>query len=325
MGSDDLFKINPEKAREIAEDVHRQYKRSTGFFKDCEPPNYEPPKGMIMKSKEHALYLTYIFALDQDVESGVLWSRARRLYEEIPWFFDAKQILTRSDEGLSEALKRLGVSNINTLVKKWKTISKILLEDYSGDPRRPTNETLDLERIRARIREVLGTSEQRRIRRYLQIMTANKLMKLENSEILGVFVDNNVAVFTIYTGVLQFGGELFEGFLDGYPILPLTRKAWSDAAAGLGIPPWELDEPIRIVSSRLCSEMKCILCPIREKCEKRFRLEINGNRVRLEKTTKVGEPYPPRFCVYCGRDLSSGAKFCDWCGRKNLGQMSGLT
>ena len=306
------FKLDLKKAKEIAETLHSQYKTGKRLFEKHKPPNYTPPSGMIAGSKGHALYLTYIFALEQDADPSVLWKNATELYKETQWFFDAEHILTRSDEGLSKALVKLGVSDVNTSLKRWRELSKILLENYSGDARNLPNKVPEPE-FRKAIREILGTKEDRQIHRYLQLMATYKLLKTKDLENLGIFIDRNVAIYTLYTGVLRLDSEQFEGFLDGDPILSLTRKAWNESLAATGVPPFELDDAIHIVSSKLCPKKKCLLCPVYEQCERDFNLEVDGNRIRLG-GTKAAEHYTATFCSRCGRDLPKGSRFCDGCG-----------
>jgi hypothetical protein len=309
--NDNSFIVEPVKAREIAGVLYREYKKGEGPFENSGRLSHELPQGMIEGSKVHSLYLTYIFVLDQSTRSEELWSQARQFYQETPWFFDTEQILTRSDEGLSKALTILGISDTSTSVKRWKTISKILLEDYSGDPRRIADKTRDPIVVRKRIGEILGTKDNGRIRRYQQLMTTSRLLKVTKPKSHGVFADEYIAVFTLCTGVLRFEGKLFEGSLDADPILSLTRKAWNEVA--MGIPARELEDAISLVSRSLCPERRCIICPIYQKCEKRFGLEISGKKIRL-RATSVGVANQMRFCSHCGRELMRNSRFCDGCG-----------
>lgn len=309
--SSNSLKLDLKKAKEIAVTLHNQYKTGKSLFEKHKPPDYASPPGMIAGSKEHALYLTYIFTLEQDADPSALWKKATELHKENPWFFDAEHILTRSDEGLSKALVKLGVSNVNRSRKRWRELSKILLENYSGDPRNLPK--ISEPELRKASSMILGTNDDRQIHRYLQLMTASKLLKTEDLEDFGMFVDRNVAIYSLYTGVLRLDSEQFDGFLDRDPILSLTRKAWNESLEAVGVQPWELDDAIHIVSSKLCQKKKCLLCPVYEQCERGFSLEIDGNKVRLG-GIKVAGLCTTSFCSCCGRDLSKGSRFCDGCG-----------
>jgi|GEM_PF-5331315 len=318
MSDKQSFNIDLEKAKEIATDLHLQYKKNSDLFRNFKLADYEPPQGMIRGSKEHALYLTYLFALEQD-KPDLLWSRAKQLYSESPWFFDAEHILSRSDEGLSKALAGLAVTDLEDSLTKWRKLSKILAENYSGDPRRLADKTPDLSKIQQKTEEILGTSEKRLVNRYLQLMTANKLLKLKEAKNLGILTDKNVTVFTFYTGVLKFEGKFFEGKLDDDPIRSLTRKVWYEAAQSKGIPIWEMEASLQILSSKLCPEKKCIICPVLEKCNKSFKIEIDGRRVRIT-SMKAKQLQPSNFCIYCGRELLKESRFCDGCGSEVAGK-----
>jgi hypothetical protein len=266
---------------------------------------------MNTQSKEHALYLTYIFMLERWADRDLLWKSAAELYTESPWFFDAEHILTRSDEGLKEALTRLGVSDIDGAMRRWRETSRILVENYSGDPKNLTK--VPETELRIAVRGIIGTNEERHIHRYLQLMAVNKMLKTKNLENVGVTVDRNVVIYTLYTGVLKICNRQGEVFVDRDPALSLTRKAWNEGLAAVNAQPWELDELIHIVSSRLCPKRRCLLCPIYKECERCFNLEIYGNRFR-----RIGfeadEPLTVSFCSRCGRDLPGDSRFCDGCG-----------
>ena len=209
MDVNESFKRDLNKAKKIADSIHRQYEKGTGIFQNFKIPEYGPPPEMIAGSKEHALYLTYIFALDQGAGSVETWKQARQLYQESPWFFDAAQISTRSEEGLSKVLVKIGASNIENSIKKWRVLSKILLEKYSGDPRNLSMRILDEATARKKTVEILQTNEIRRIHRYLQLMNFYGMLKVHDKESFGVFVDKGIALFTFYTGTLNFEGNIY--------------------------------------------------------------------------------------------------------------------
>ncbi|MEM3003679.1 MAG: zinc ribbon domain-containing protein [Candidatus Bathyarchaeia archaeon] len=310
MSNEELLRLDLNKAREIAATLHNRYKQGGKPFGKLKLPDYTPPQGMNTQSKEHALYLTYIFALEKWVDRDVLWKNAAELYTKSPWFFDAEHISTRSDEGLTEALARLGVSETDEAAKRWRGISKILIENYSGDPKNLSK--VPETDLRIAVREIIGTNEERHVHRYLQLMSANKLLK-KNLEEIGIIVERNLVIFTLYTGVLKLCDRQGEVFSDRDPVLSLTRKAWNEGLAAVKAPPWELDELLHIVSSKLCPRKRCLLCPVYEECERCFNLEIYGNRIRRI-GFETAEPSTASFCSYCGRDLLKDSRFCDGCG-----------
>jgi hypothetical protein len=307
--------VDQRKARELGESIYHQYQNRLGLFEKYEPPDYSLPKGIISGSKGHALFLTYVFALDDMINSNSIWKEARKIYEETPWFFDAEQILTRSDMGLFNTLTKLNVSEPNAHMKRWRTISKNLLYSYTGDPRRLTEKPLELSRVIKKVKKLLEINNDGRIFRYIQLMSTSRLLKIKKSKDLGVFIDRNIVLFTIYTGIIKIQDDSFEGYLDSDPLSTLTRKVWNKVVKTLKIKPWNLEDPLSIIGDKLCSDMKCLLCPIYSNCDKKFNMKIIKNKI------EIGIPKPEKiiilkFCIYCGRSLEKISKYCDYCGKK---------
>ena len=307
--------VDQSKARELGESIYHQYKNRLGLFEKYEPPNYCLPKGMISGSKGHALFFTYVFALDDMINSNSIWRKARQIYEESPWFFDAEQILTRSDTGLFDTLTKFSVIEPNENMKRWRNISKILLDSYAGDPRRLTGTPRELSRIIKKVKNLLEIDDDRIIYRYLQLMSTNRLLKIKKSRDFGIFVDMNIVLFTIYTGIIKIQNDFFEGYLDRDPLSTLTRKVWNKVVKNLSIKPWYLDYPLSIIGDKLCPEMKCLLCPVYSNCDKIFNMKISKNKITIgiSKTEKIVKLI---FCIYCGRNLEKNSQYCDYCGKK---------
>lgn len=307
--------VDQSKARELGENIYHQYQSRLGLFEKYEPPDYSLPKGIISGSKGHSLFLTYVFALDDTINSNSIWRKARQIYKETPWFFDAEQILTRSDTGLFDTLTKLNVTEPNEHMKRWRTISKNLLHSYAGDPRRLTEKPLELSKVIKKVKKLLEINDDGIISRYIQLMSASRLLKIKKSRDFGVFVDRNIVIFTIYTGVIRIQDDSFEGYLDRDPLSTLTRKVWNEVAKSLKIKSWNLEEPLSIIGDKLCPEMKCLLCPIYSNCDKKFNMKIIKNKI------EIGIPKPEKiaklkFCIYCGRNLEKISKYCDYCGKK---------
>ncbi|MCK5627481.1 hypothetical protein KAI23_05895, partial [Candidatus Bathyarchaeota archaeon] len=173
--------VDQSKARELGESIYHQYQNRLGLFEKYEPPDYSLPKGIISGSKIHSLFLTYVFALDDTINFNSIWRKARQIYEETPWFFDAEQILTRSDMGLFDTLTKLNVTEPNEHMKRWRTLSKILLYSYAGDPRRLTETPLELSRVIKKVKKLLEINDDGIISRYIQLMSTSRLLKIKKS------------------------------------------------------------------------------------------------------------------------------------------------
>ncbi len=307
--------VDQSKARELGESIYHQYQNRLGLFEKYEPVDYSLPTGIISGSKGHSLFLTYVFALDDMINSNSIWRKARQIYEETPWFFDAEQILTRSNTGLSDTLIKLNVTEPNEHMKRWRTISKNLLYSYAGDPRKLTEKPLELSRVIKKVKKLLEINDDRIIYRYIQLMSASRLLKIKKSKDLGVFIDSNIVLFTIYTGIIKIQNDFFEGYLDKDPLSTLTRKVWNKVVKTLKIKPWNLEKPLSIIGNKLCPDMKCLLCPIYSNCDKKFNIKISKNKIEIgiSKTEKI---IKSKFCSYCGRNLEKISKYCDYCGKK---------
>jgi hypothetical protein len=307
--------VDQSKARELGESIYHQCQNRLGLFEKYEPPDYSLPKGIISGSKIHSLFLTYVFALDDTINFNSIWRKARQIYEETPWFFDAEQILTRSDMGLFDTLTKLNVTELNEHMKRWRTISKILLYSYAGDPRRLTETPLELSRVIKKVKKLLEINDDGIISRYIQLMSTSRLLKIKKSRDFGVYVDRNIVIFTIYTGVIRIQDDSFEGYLDRDPLSTLTRKVWNKVVKSLKIKPWNLEEPLSIIGDKLCPEMKCLLCPIYSNCDKIFNMKISKNKIKIG-IFKTEKAFKLKFCIYCGRNLEKNSKYCDYCGKK---------
>ena len=307
--------VDKNKARKLGENVHHQYINRSGLFEKYDPPDYSLPKGMFSGSKEHALFLTYVFALDDMTNSNQIWTKAREIYKKTPWFFDAEQILTRSDKGLSDTLTKLTATELDSNIKYWRNISKNLLDNYDGDPRKLTETAIEFSTVITKTKDILDTDNNKKIYRYIQLMFTNDLLKIKKSKNFGVFIDRNIARFTIYTGIIKIQNDFFEGYLDKNPISKLTRDTWNKVVKDLKIKPWELDEPLSIIGNKLCPDMKCLLCPVYKNCEKKFNMKIIDNKIKFE-SPKIEKIVKIKFCYYCGRDLDKYSKYCDYCGRQ---------
>jgi hypothetical protein len=306
--------VDQSKARELGEIIYHQYQNRLGLFEKYEPVDYSLPKGIISGSKGHSLFLTYVFALD-GINSNSIWKKARQIYEESPWFFDAEQILTRSDTGLSNTLKKLNVTEPNENMKRWRTISKNLLYSYAGDPRKLTEKPLVLSKVIRKVKKLFEIDDDRLIHRYIQLMSKNKLLKIKKSKDLGIFANRNIVLLTIYTGIIKIQDGSFEGYLDRNPLSTLTIKVWNKVAKSLNIKPCNLEDPLNILGENLCPEMKCLLCPIYSNCDKKFNIKISKNKIKIV-ISKPEKIIKSIFCSYCGRSLEKNTKYCDSCGNK---------
>ena len=119
---------------EFAKKVVEAYEEGRGVFankvnaEDLVPPGAD--------DLEKAQFLFYVTQLDYATRSQRLYEGARRLFESDKRYFNPQYLITLSDKELrvlmSESLKP---RYINEAVQRWQANSKLLVEEYKGDPR----------------------------------------------------------------------------------------------------------------------------------------------------------------------------------------------
>jgi len=142
-----------DKATKIAGTLHGQFKNKSGFFEGYEMPEYIPPAGLDRSSREYALYLTYVIAIDFQTNAVKLWNRARSLYEDEPKLFEPETIANLDQDYLRSITRSLGARYPSGGADGWKRISRILLGSYDGDPRNITKESVKLTELRRKLQQ----------------------------------------------------------------------------------------------------------------------------------------------------------------------------
>ena len=132
------FSMDFDKAANVASIIYTMFIDRKGVFKDYQMPEWILPRGVEPGSKEHALYLTYVIAVDIGVDAEALWKNARGKYGLDPEYFDPDYLLKISPKTITRVLRDLGIRYVHGGTKAWKGISEILVNDYKGDPRNIT-------------------------------------------------------------------------------------------------------------------------------------------------------------------------------------------
>jgi len=277
---DSEFFQNVDRASEIAKTLYYQFKNRTGFFEGYSMPEYELPTGLSKASREYALYLTYVIAIDYQTDAVKLWSRARSLYEKEPELFEPETIVSLDRNYLTSVTRSLGARYPANGADGWKRISEILLRQYGGDPRHITNVPLSLSELRRRLQAFPYLRGKKLINFYMRAMGEDGLFRITDFDELSVAVDIQVARVTFYTGVLRVNGS-YSGCIHHEPIRPLIEEVWSRAAKKISVPAWYLDEPLWSVGSKLCSKNNCTRCPVEGLCAKKFEVRFNGANIQV--------------------------------------------
>jgi len=275
-----IFQVDVDKARTIATRVYSMFQKREGFYSKVTMPEWILPPGIIEGSKEHALYLTYVISVDYMVNAEKLWQNAREKYSFNPDFFNPNFLLKAEKPLLRAILKDLGVRFINNGVKTWKEISKILVEEFNGDPRNLTPIEMTVGEVKKLLEKFPSLRGYKLSNFYIRAMTEKGLIKVRDPENLEIPVDLQVARFTIYSGVLELESGSFDGCI--YELRRVIEITWRKACENTNIKPYELDEPIWQIGSKLCSKKKCNLCPINDKCSHNFKPKMKRARITWE-------------------------------------------
>jgi len=274
---DGSFEYNVELATEIGTILHDQFSTKTGYFKDHVMPEYIMPD-IELGSQELALYYTYVLSVDYQTDAHRLWSRSRTQYEKHPEMFEPEVILNTPDEQLREFVQSLGARFPSNGATAWKTISRILLSRYNGDPRNLTKTPITIKELERRLDKFpyirgkkIGTLFQR-------VMGDLGLLQISDLDRVDVAVDLQISRFTFYTGALKPVGPI-SGSVQQSPIRPAIEKIWRKAAKNIGTSPWKLDQPIWVIASNQCTHQMCASCPVRSLCEKHFEVKVQGNQL----------------------------------------------
>lgn len=262
------FTVDDVKAFKIAERLSDQFYNRKGFFEDYSMPEYVLPRNLREGSREHALFLTYVISIDYMTDAEKLWKKSRGAYEFNPERFIPETILRFSPRTIETFVKDLGARFYSNATKTWIKISKILLDEYGGDPRNITRHPLEISDIKKRLQEFPYLRGNKLSNFYLRAMGETGLFKIKNLNELDIPVDKQVARFSIYTGVVKLLSDQFQGCAHEPPLRDFIEEAWRNAANKLNVPPWKLDEPIWTVGSKLCSGRKCGKCPVEDLCDK---------------------------------------------------------
>lgn len=262
------FAIDDLKALKIAEILYNQFYNHQSIFKDYSMPEYVLPRNLKERTKEHALFFTYVISIDYMTDAVKLWKKSRGAYELYPERFAPQKIVKVSCRTIESFVKKLGARYYSNAARTWMKISRILLDKYDGDPRNITKEPLTVADVKSRLKDFPYLRGNKLSNFYIRAMGEKELFKIKDLNELDIPVDKQVARLTLYTGVLKLQSEQFIGCPQENPLRSLIEEAWRNAAKTLGTAPWKLDEPIWTVGSRLCSERKCGPCPVQDLCDK---------------------------------------------------------
>lgn len=273
------FVIDDIKAFQIGRRLLDQFHHRKGIFENYSMPEYVLPRNMKGGTRKHALYLTFVISIDYMTDAEKLWRKSRGAYELYPERFTPEEILKLSPRTVGIFVRGLGARFYSNAAKTWLKISKVLVDEYDGDPRNITRQSLKINEIKKRLRDFPYLRGNKLSNFYIRVMGETGLFKVENLNELDIPVDKQVARFTFYTGVLKLLSEEFVGCAQENPLRKLIEEAWRNAAGRLNTAPWKLDESIWTIGSKLCSGRKCGKCPAEDLCDKTKGVVFKENTV----------------------------------------------
>jgi len=122
-----------KRAIEIVHYIVSTYNKKLGVFKNRINAEDFVPKNT--NSKEKALFLFYVIQIDYAMKSERLYKGAIKLLKYDKKYFNPKVILNLKQIKLKSIIKKfLNPRYINEAVNRWKKNSKVLIEEYKGDP-----------------------------------------------------------------------------------------------------------------------------------------------------------------------------------------------
>jgi endonuclease III len=278
------FKIEKTKAVKIGEKLLDESSENNGVLKKSPLLEHALPRNLKKGSKEHALFLTYVISIDYLIDPEKLWKKSKTAYELFPERFTPQKILKIGMRSVQAFVKALGARFTLSAAEIWISLSQVLMEKYSGDPRNITPQPSTVEEIKKRIMELPSLRGPKMSNYYIRMMGEQDLFKIKNLNELEIPVDKQVAKFTMCTGILKLVSDQFTGCIHDEPLRNLIEEAWRDAAKTLSTAPWKLEQPIVTTISKFCSNKKCEQCPIENLCDKTKGIKFKNNTVTWRKT-----------------------------------------
>jgi hypothetical protein len=271
------FDVDVVRAVSIAEVLRDMIKKGHPLLQMPEYKCLEELSSLGVEERKLALFYTYVISVDYLTDAEKLWRNACEVFIRHPEKFTPDYILSIDELSLQNLLRELGARYYRKDVSTWRKISQILIEKYGGDPRKITPQPLRIEEIKKRLNEFPNLRGDKLSNFYIRVMGETGLFKVENLNELDIAVDIQVTRFTIYTGVLRLKCGTFRGSPCTQILRDSVQKVWRDAAKTVGVAPWELDEPIWTIGSKLCTNRKtlnertCLQsseCPVNTFCDK---------------------------------------------------------
>jgi hypothetical protein len=279
------IKIDRKRGKLVAKSLY-EYFYSVGIHGECDVPEDEPPKNVIIGSLEHILFLTFTVAIDYQRDAHKLWQNARKTFEDpyTAYLFNPKSLHKTPFESIVLDMQRYGLSKKPTRdAQIWKRVGTTLCTKWSGDPRNFIKDCgWDCPTILNRLKNdthILngsGVPDYPFLRGdklgplWVKVLRDSAgLDRLHNLRYVPIPVDIHVARATLSLGVVhgKFSGRLTDLF-------SYIRAAWFESVCGLFVKDRDMialdaDEPLWHLSKYGCSyrDASTGICRRKSSCE----------------------------------------------------------
>lgn len=265
------YRLDHARAGRVLSTVSRAMIDRVGLLNEQEDlvENQLPP-GVVIGSREHALFLFYVVPNDRGVRSAHLWRRAKLLYGAEPALFEPASVRARFSGGW-ESLRLLLQGTLKPryaghAARGWLSNSTELLERFEADPRRLFAASANAPELLDLICSFSGFGPKTGgmlLRAAIGLGMANP----RNLEAAEMPVDIHDTRISYLTSMLRFD-DPDTGF-DSAKYMSLVRpvrRFLTEVCAAEGIPWPEVDRALWLIGSRGCAPKRCDLCPINSFC-----------------------------------------------------------
>lgn len=242
----EVSELNLKRSRKIANKILEDYNEKKGVFKEFQfPPEYILPEGMKRGSEDQLIYITLTAALDFIRDATQLWKQSHdaKTSEEYGWIFNTKEVVSRGQESIIQALTEIKDRRPKKDGGIWFTICKKLIDDFDGRVYELLK-SLDLDAVK--ISHYLSENAidfpylaGRKIRLFwLRMVNDTAGINLRNMEELSLPIDVHTARMSLKI--------LFKEEFDGktYKVMNRIQKAWKKVLKGTNHYSIQLDEPL---------------------------------------------------------------------------------
>jgi len=267
--STDGLSTDANRASFVASLIVSAFREGKGIFTNpVELVENQMPEKVRLLSREHALFLFYVVPQDHGVSSAGLYTKAKELHREDPDVFDPSAVVKLELRDIEKRVSRkLGVRYPIESSREWHENSRMLLEEYEGDPRKLFSKTKEAQKLLKEIRRFRGFGPKTGAL-LLRAISNLGFVELDNLEDVLLPVDVHDTRIAFYTRSLA-GPNTPDWYVKNYmSYVRPVQEVWLSASQRAGLDWRELDRALWILGSKGCAPEKHGICPARDLCVK---------------------------------------------------------